>query len=270
MAYFKIPISNGVFDYPAGSILCCAYTYSGYMYCKFERVVSVGTDWEIITESEFDIRCPEVLTPSIPPVQDVVTTSAALTDGNIVLDVTVPVGTGTLVKFKAPCACSSVTGGIVIDGTTYTVVNAIGAAVASTDGLWASGAQIAVLLDASTKKAYIQNEAALRTSGGTMTGAINMGGKQITNMAAPTENAHAATKQYVDTADKANATATSNAASAAAAAQATANAALPKAGGTMTGRLTVKGLSLTANTDYGTTLPAAGTKGRIFFKVVSE
>jgi hypothetical protein len=43
----------------------------------------------------------------------------------------------------------------------------------------------------------------------------------------------------------------------------TANNALPKAGGKLTGALT-----LTEGVHYGTSLPSAGTKGRIFFKVV--
>lgn len=47
-----------------------------------------------------------------------------------------------------------------------------------------------------------------------------------------------------------------------------ANAALPKEGGIMTGALTTKGINLTSGTDYGTSLPSAGTAGRLFFKVV--
>ena len=39
---------------------------------------------------------------------------------------------------------------------------------------------------------------ALPKAGGTMTGDIVMGGKKITNLADPTENAHAANKGYVD------------------------------------------------------------------------
>ena len=38
----------------------------------------------------------------------------------------------------------------------------------------------------------------LSTSGGTMTGALNMGSKKITNLATPSNNADATTKQYVD------------------------------------------------------------------------
>ena len=42
-----------------------------------------------------------------------------------------------------------------------------------------------------------------------------------------------------------------------------AESALPKAGGTITGML-----KLTEGVHYGTSLPSAGNKGRIFFKVV--
>lgn len=40
-------------------------------------------------------------------------------------------------------------------------------------------------------------------------------------------------------------------------------------GGTMTGTLKTNGLILTSGTDYGDTLPSAGTVGRLFFKKVS-
>ena len=47
--------------------------------------------------------------------------------------------------------------------------------------------------------------------------------------------------------------------------------AVPTGGGTMTGNLTMNGghIILKEGTNYGTSLPAAGTKGRVFFKVVS-
>lgn len=63
MVYYKIPLAGGL-DYPAGCILICAYTYDGYEYCKFERVTSVGSDWVKITESEFNVRCPEFPAPT--------------------------------------------------------------------------------------------------------------------------------------------------------------------------------------------------------------
>lgn len=43
-----------------------------------------------------------------------------------------------------------------------------------------------------------------------------------------------------------------------------------KGGDTMTGTLHLKGVVLTQGVDYGDTLPAAGTAGRIFFKRVGS
>lgn len=47
-----------------------------------------------------------------------------------------------------------------------------------------------------------------------------------------------------------------------------ANAALPKAGGTLTGDLTLNDKLILKTGCYGTTLPEAGTVGRVFFKKV--
>lgn len=43
------------------------------------------------------------------------------------------------------------------------------------------------------------------------------------------------------------------------------NAKLPKAGGTMTGAITTKGIILTSGTDYGTSLPSSAPAGKLFF-----
>lgn len=64
MVYYKIPVLNGVFDYPAGCVLCCAYYMDGYMYCKFECVVEAGSSWERITADAFDKNCPAMEQPS--------------------------------------------------------------------------------------------------------------------------------------------------------------------------------------------------------------
>ena len=181
MLYYKIPIRDSIFDYPAGCILCCAYPVENFMYCKFERVTSVGSDWTEITGSDFDSLCPDFPVPDLPPVQEVIATSAELSDGSILLDLPAGVGTGTIVKFPAPCACSAVTGGIVIDGVTYAVVDALGNEVAGECGLWSSGAMVAVLIDTAAEKAYIQNGAELPLSGGTMTGAITVNGLILTD-----------------------------------------------------------------------------------------
>lgn len=59
MLYYKIPITDNCFDYPAGCLLCCGYHLDGYYYCKFETCPEVGTDWVEITAEEFDANCPD-------------------------------------------------------------------------------------------------------------------------------------------------------------------------------------------------------------------
>ena len=51
----------------------------------------------------------------------------------------------------------------------------------------------------STSRLQVKDSTKLPLSGGTMTGAINMGSKKITSLATPTANTDAATKGYVDT-----------------------------------------------------------------------
>ena len=51
----------------------------------------------------------------------------------------------------------------------------------------------------STSRLQIKDSTKLPLSGGTMTGAIDMGSKKITSLATPTDSADAATKGYVDT-----------------------------------------------------------------------
>ena len=45
--------------------------------------------------------------------------------------------------------------------------------------------------------------------------------------------------------------------------------AMPKSGGTMTGAITLNGVVLTEDKDYGSSFPA-GSKGRVFFKKVGS
>lgn len=160
MVHYKIPLTGG-FDYPAGCILVCSYTYNGYQYCKFERVTEVGSNWVAITESEFNVRCPDFPTPPPPPVQEAIAISAVLSGGNIVLELPRAVDTGTLVKFTAPCDCTAVTEGIVIEGVTYSVVDSNDKVVTGIPGAWVSGAHVAVIIDKEDEFAYIQGTAPL-------------------------------------------------------------------------------------------------------------
>ena len=94
---------------------------------------------------------------------------------------------------------------------------------------------------ASAAAAQATATAALPKAGGTMTGKITLDG-------APTSNLHAATKKYVDdnagsgsATDQTARDAAATAQTAADAAKTVADAALPKAGGTMTGKITLDG-----------------------------
>lgn len=126
---------------------------------------------------------------------------------------------------------------------------------------------------------YIMGNGYLQTTGGYMTGPIVMQGNKVTKVGTPTADDDAATKKYADDAAASVKTAAENAEKTASsandaakaaeetaeAASNTAGAALPKAGGKITGKLTLGGmLVLTEGVHYGTTLPSAGTKGRVF------
>lgn len=76
--------------------------------------------------------------------------------------------TKQIVTFTAPCDCDKVTDGIVINGKTYTICDAMGNKIPGTGGVWCSGAQISVVLDCENKKAYLQN--------GTPTGFVSKSG----------------------------------------------------------------------------------------------
>lgn len=90
----------------------------------------------------------------------------------------------------------------------------------------------------------------LPKTGGTMSGAIAMGSQKVTGLASGTASGDAVNKSQLDAvstvANAANSTATT--------ANNTANAALPKAGGTITGSLTVNG-------DFATNKVTAGVGG---------
>ena len=98
----------------------------------------------------------------------------------------------------------------------------------------------------------------LDLTGGTMTGAIDMGSNKISGLATPTANTDAANKTYVDTAVSGVSGDASTALTTAQAAQTAANNKLPLAGGTMSGAIAmgsnkITGLATpTANTDAAT------------------
>ena len=113
----------------------------------------------------YDVNTDKFAKPStavrIDPVQEVIATTATLENGDIKLILPYSIGTGTLVKFTAPCDCTEVTGGIVIDGSAYLVVDSNDKTVAGIPGAWVSGAHVAVIIDKEDGFAYIQGTAPL-------------------------------------------------------------------------------------------------------------
>lgn len=96
-----------------------------------------------------------------PTAEEAIAATATMAGGLVTLDIgDRAVKTGSLVRFKAPCTCAAVTGGIVINGKTYQVCDAMGQCVTGVGGVWDSGAQVAVVLDKEEGKAFIQNGAA--------------------------------------------------------------------------------------------------------------
>lgn len=165
MVYYRIPFTPGdTFTYPAGCILVRSYYTTGYMMCEFQSVTSVPTGWEEITGNTFEGACPVVTPPTIlSSVQEVIAEDATLEDGEIVITLKegVTVGTGTLLKFVAPCDCTAANAGLNINGNTYYIMDANSRSLEGTEygGFWSSGAMLAVLLDPDSNAAYLQNAA---------------------------------------------------------------------------------------------------------------
>lgn len=134
-----------------------------------------------------------------------------------------------------PKAGGTMTGAIVLAANPTAALNP--ATKSYTDAGDATNASAAATANSTASAAQTTANAALPVAGGTMTGALVL-------HADPTVALHPVTKQYADTADAANATAAASAqttatsaGSTATTANTTASAALPRAGGTMTGAL---------------------------------
>ena len=65
---------------------------------------------------------------------------------------------GKQISFVAPCDSADATC-FTINNDEYTICNAKDDNLAGTDGIWASGAIVSVIVNTETKKAYIQNAA---------------------------------------------------------------------------------------------------------------
>ncbi len=131
---------------------------------------------------------------------------------NIRIDLEATVINGQTLTFKSPVDCSQITGlilyypeGDTTKSTVFQFADAHGNNVGDIN-LFAENVLVKVILDTDLKRAYVQNadtnayieDTFLKKAGGTMSGAINMGSKKITNVGTPTNDTDAANKKFVE------------------------------------------------------------------------
>ena len=156
MVYYKIPASSG-FTYPRGCVLRRAYPYSTYMYCEFESVTSTESNWVTLSASDFNVNYPTSTAVTPVFVEEMTALSSTLSGGNVVVTLPSGIRTGTTVKFKSPCSCGSVTGGLSINGVVYTIVDSLKQKVNANSMLWEANAMIRVIMDVEQKYAFVQD-----------------------------------------------------------------------------------------------------------------
>lgn len=91
---------------------------------------------------------------------ETVSASAKLVGENIQLDLLKPasIETGLTITFQAPCDCTE-TKSIIIQGKSFSLVDALGVSIASDVQAFVSGAMVAIILNCEDSTAYIQNAA---------------------------------------------------------------------------------------------------------------
>lgn len=121
---------------------------AGYAFCRFDGI----NNFSLFTIDDGAWTDPTAAT-------EIMADTANLANGRIVLTTTSDVATGTTIKFVAPCDCAAVYNGLTVNGSNYLIVDANGDSIAGASGYWAPGAVIAVIIDAGTKRAFVQNAA---------------------------------------------------------------------------------------------------------------
>lgn len=205
------------------------------------------------------------------------------------IDLTEPLLDGMDVKFKAPCDCTAITGVIVyhqtVDDTvasqSFVFKDTHGNVLTGLGNLFVKDTYVKVVLDVPNGVAYIQNadtngylEARLDSKMDSATGAAStIIGNDLAPSKALVSDANGkvgASEVSVDELAKlAGVNANVQEQLNGKAASTHTHSYLPLTGGTLSGQLKVNRLVLTNGVDYGTSLPSAGSVGRLFFKKVN-
>jgi hypothetical protein len=196
------------------------------------------------------------------------------------IDLNEPLLDGMDIKFQAPCDCTAITGLVVYfpaeEGVTnnksFVFKDAHGNVLTGQGNLFIKGAYVKVIVDVPNGIAYLQNADTNGYLESRLNGKIDGSGLTASRALATdasgkvTVSAVTATELGYLGGVSSNIQTQLNGK----AASSHSHNYLPLTGGSLTNTLTVKGVVLTEGVDYGTSLPAAGTEGRIFFKKVSS
>lgn len=200
-----------------------------------------------------------------------------------------PLLDGMDIKFQAPCDCTSITGLIVhyptedgdMGDKSFVFKDAHGNILTGLGNLFAKDAYVKVVVNVTDSVAYIQNadtngylESRLDSKMDSATGAAStIIGNDLAPSKALVSDANGkvgASEVSVDELEKlAGVNANVQEQLNGKAASTHTHSYLPLTGGTLSGQLKVNRLVLTNGVDYGTSLPSAGSVGRLFFKKVN-
>jgi hypothetical protein len=196
------------------------------------------------------------------------------------IDLAEPLLDGMDIKFKAPCDCTAVTGMVVyypsadetIADKSFVFKDTHGNVLTGQGNLFMKNTYVKVIVDTTNGIAYIQNAdtngylesrlaAKMDASFDTASRALisDKNGKVDTSDVTSTELGYlkGATGNIQGQLNEK-------------ASNSRLNSYMPLAGGAMTGQITLNGIYLTENVDYGTSFPSDAAKGRLYFKKVGS
>ena len=191
----------------------------------------------------------------------------------IKIDLNEPLIDGMDIKFQAPCDCSTITGLVIyyptaegVEHQAFVFKDAHGNILTGLNNLFTTGAYVKVIVDVNNGAAYIQNAdtngylesrletimqgelVASRALVSDASGKVSASGVTSTELGylqGVTGNIQTQIKNHT-------------------------HSYLPLSGGKLTGQVTLNGIVLTKDVDYGDNLPASPPDGKLFFKKVGS